>query len=137
MNEIRLTMSHVPSPHRLHQTRVPTDSYHTMSKPMRDKIHHSWITSDDHFTKQISFVFQTKGFWMLHLNDHLYSKSCVFLWVANFCGLTVGFASLPILSQVFTVGHICITKTNGPFTLVGVYPYLLIPDTYFHLSFPF
>ena len=81
--------------------------------------------------------FKIKVFWMLHLNDHLYSKSCVFLWVANFCGLTVGFASLPILSQVFTVGHICITKTNGPFTLVGVYPYLLIPDTYFHLSFPF
>ena len=23
---------------------------------------------------------------MLHLNDHLYSKPCVFLWVANFSG---------------------------------------------------
>ena len=130
-------MSHVPSPHRLYQTRVPTDSYHTMPKPTRDKVHYSWITSDDHFTKQISFVFQTKSFWMLHLNDHLYSKSCVFLWVVNFRGLTVGFASLPTLSRDFTLGHICITKNNGVFTRGGIYPYLLLPDTYFNFSFPF
>ena len=31
---------------------------------------------------------------MLHLNDHLYSKPCVFLWVANFRGLTAEFAYL-------------------------------------------
>ena len=81
--------------------------------------------------------FKPKYFWMLHLNDHLYSKSCVFLWVENFRGLTTGFTSLPTLSRAFTVGHICITKTNGAFTQGGVYPYLLIPDTYFHFSFPF
>ena len=69
---------------------------------------------------------------MLHLNDNLYSKSCVFLWVANFWGLTVGFASLSTLTRAFIVGHICITKTNGAFTQGGVYPYLLIPGTYFH-----
>ena len=53
---------------------------------------------------------------MLHLNDHLYSKSCVFLWVANFRGLTAGFTNLSTLSWVFTVGHICITKNTGAFT---------------------
>ena len=116
MNEMPLTMSHVLSPHRLHQTQVPTDFYHTMHKPMRDKIHHSWITSDDHFTKQISFFFKPKAFWMLHLNDHLYSKSCVFLWVENFRGLIPGIVTLSTLSQAFTVGHICITKTNADFT---------------------
>ena len=63
--------------------------------------------------------FKPKAFWMLHLNDHLYSKSCVFLWVANFRGLIAGFASLPTFSRAFTVGHICITKTNGAFTRGG------------------
>ena len=87
--------------------------------------------------KKFHFFFKPKSFWTLHLNDHLYSKSCVFLWVANFWGLTAGFASLPTLSRAFTVEHICITKTNGAFTRGGVYPYLLIPDTYFHFSFPF
>ena len=69
---------------------------------------------------------------MLHLNGHLYSKPCVFLWVANFRGLTAGVASLPTLSRSFTVGHICITKNNRAFTRGGIYPYLLLPDTYFH-----
>ena len=73
--------------------------------------------------------FKQKSFGMLHLNDHLYSKSCVFLWVENFRGLTAGFTSLPTLSRAFTVGHICITKTNGVFTRGGIYPYLLLPDT--------
>ena len=69
---------------------------------------------------------------MLHLNDHLYSKSCVFLWIANFWGLTKGFASLHTLSRAFTFGHICITKNNGAFTREGIYPYLLLLDTHFH-----
>ena len=56
---------------------------------------------------------------MLRLNDHLYSKSCVFLLVANFWGLIAGLASIPTLSWAFTIGHICITKTNGAFTRGG------------------
>ena len=67
---------------------------------------------------------------MLHLNDRLYSKPCVFLWVANFRGLTVGFVLLPTLSRAFTIGHLCITKNNGAFTRGGVYPYLLILYTF-------
>ena len=61
---------------------------------------------------------------MLHLNDHLYSKPCLFLLVANFWGLTIGFARLLTLSRVFIVGHICITKNIGAFTRGGIYPYL-------------
>ena len=55
--------------------------------------------------QQNSFVFKPKAFWMLHLNDHLYSKPCVFLWVENFRGLTAGFTRLPTLSLAFTFGH--------------------------------
>ena len=58
---------------------------------------------------------------MLYLNDHLYSKPCVFLLVANFRGLTACFASLSILSRAFIVRHICITKNNGAFTRGGIY----------------
>ena len=68
---------------------------------------------------------------MLHLNDHLYSKPCIFLWIANFRGLTLGFASLPRLSRVFTIGHICITKNNEAFTRGGIYPYFLYPTHIF------
>ena len=104
--------------------------HHAMS--MCDKTHYLWITFNDHFITKFICFSNKKLFCMLHLNDHLYSKSCVFLWVANFRGLTVGFASLPTLSWAFTIRHICITKNNGAFTRWGIYPYLLIPDTYFH-----
>ena len=86
MNEMRLTMSHVPCSHRLHQTRVPTDSYHTMPKPMHDKIHNSWITSNDYFTKQISFIFKPKSFWMFTSMIICFQKSMCLLWVVNFPG---------------------------------------------------
>ena len=79
-----------------------------------------------------SFIFKPKAFWMLHLNDYLYSKPCVFLWVANFWGLTTGFSRLLTLSRAFTFGHICITKNTGAFTGGGIYPCLLLLDTYFH-----
>ena len=123
-----LTMYHVSSPHRLPSHSSP---YLLLPKPMCDKIYHFWIASNDHFTNKF-ICFQTKDFLMLHLNDHLYSKPCVFLWVANLWVFTADFASLPTLSRAFTVGHICITKNNRAFTRGGVYPYLLIPDTYFH-----
>ena len=66
--------------------QVPTDFYHTMPKPMRDKIHHSWITSNDYFKKQISFVFKPKTFWMFTLMIICFQKSMCLLWVANFLG---------------------------------------------------
>ena len=56
---------------------------------------------------------------------------CLFVG-SEFSGLTAGFASLPTLSRDFNVGHICIAKNNGAFTRGGIYPYLLLPNTYFH-----
>ena len=35
-------------------------------------------------------------------------------------------------SYTFTIGQICITKNTWAFTQGGIYPYLLLPDTYFH-----
>ena len=117
MNKMRLTMSHVPSPHQLHQTRVPTDSYHTMPKPIRDKIHHSWITSNDHFTKQISFVFKPKAFWMFTSLIIFFQKSMCLLWVANF---SRSHRRLRKPSHTFTGFHLwihmCNQKDNGAFT---------------------
>ena len=52
--------------------------------------------------------------------------------VANFQGLTSGFALLPTLSRAFTVGHICITKNNESFIRTSIYPCFLLLDTYFH-----
>ena len=114
---MRLIMSHVPSPHRLHQTRVLTDSYHTMSKPMHDKIHHSWITSNDHFTKQISFVFKPKAFLMFNSKIICFQKSMCLLWVANFSG---SHRRLRKPFHTFTGFHrwihMCNKKCNGAFS---------------------
>ena len=117
MNEMLLPMSHVLRPHRLHQTWVPTDSYHTMPKPMHDKIHHSWITSNDHFTKQISFVFKPKAFWMFTSMIICFKKYMCLLWVANFSG---SHRRLCKPSHTFTGFHrwihMCNQKDNGAFT---------------------
>ena len=60
-----------------HYTRVFTNSYHTMQKPMRDKIHHLWITSKDHFTKQICLFSNQNPFGsytslIICIQTHLY-----------------------------------------------------------------
>ena len=128
-----MRLNHVPCTRVLidsHLTRVLTDSYHTMRcqsviKPIICGLHPMIIL------QQNPFVFIPKAFWMLHLNDHLYSKQCVFLWVANFRGLTTGFA---LLSLAFTVGHICITKNTEAFTRGGYLSLLAIPRHIF--SFP-
>ena len=129
-----MRLNHVPCTRVLTDsplTRVLIDSYHTMRcqsviKPIICGLHSMIIL------QQNSFVFKPKAFWMLHLNDHIYSKPCVILWVTNFRGLIIGFTSLPTLSRAFIVGHICITKNNRAFTRGDIYPYLLLPDTYFH-----
>ena len=93
-------------------TRVLTDSYHSMRCQSVIKLTISGLHPMI-ILQQNSFVFELKAFWMLHLNDHLYSKPYVFLWVANFRGLTAGFARLPTLPQAFTVGHIYNQKYRG------------------------
>ena len=61
----------------------------------------------------------------------------MFLLVANFRGLTVGFAHLPTLSRTFIAGYICLTKNTGFFTRWGIYPSLLYPTHIFFISFLF
>ena len=61
----------------------------------------------------------------------------MFLWVANFRGLTSGFARLQTLSQTFIAGYICLTKNTEFFTRGGIYPFLLYPIHVFFISFFF
>ena len=112
-----------PSPYQL----LP---HHAMSKC--DKTHHLWITSNDHFTTKFICFLNQKIFGCYTSMIIYIPKSCVFLWIANFRGLTIGFVSLPTLSRAFTVGHLCLTKNNKALIRGGIYPYLLLPDTYFH-----
>ena len=42
----------------------------------------------------------------------LFIKSCVFLWVENFLGLSVGFARLPTLLRTYITGCICLTENK-------------------------
>ena len=60
-------------------------------------------------------------------------KSCLFLWVANFQGLTADFTRPPTLSRTFIAEYICLTKNKiWVFHLVGggeIYPILLHPNT--------
>ena len=87
---------------------------------------------------------KTKAFCFINQNplDKLrylvfFTKSCVFLWVANFWGLTAGFAHFPTLSRTFITRYICLTKNTGFFTRGGIYPSLLYPTQLFFISFFF
>ena len=81
------------------------------------------------FFKTNSFVFKLKAFWMLHLNDHLYTKLMCLLWAVNFlCRMSKHFHGL---SQL----ELCLTKNTGSFTRGGVYPSLILLNTSFPLPF--
>ena len=72
-----------------------------------------------------------QNFWMSYLNDHFFYKTMCLLWAANFWGLTTGFAHLPTLLRAFTIGNVSTTYTEY-FTRWGIYPCLILLDTYFH-----
>ena len=76
--------------------------------------------------------FQTKSFLDVTPQLSFIFKTMCLVVGSEFSGSHRRLASLHTLSRVFTVGHIFITKNNGAFTQGGVYPYLLILDTYFH-----
>ena len=60
----------------------------------------------------------------------LYQNPCAFLWVADIWCLTAGSAKI----DTFTAFHcwgLCLTIISGFFTRWGIYPFLLIPSTYF------
>ena len=89
-------------------------------------------------------IFQNNFFCFINQNplDNLryqlvFTKFRVFLCVANFWGLTAGFARLPTLLQTFIAGYICLTKNTGFFTRGGIYPFLLYPTHVFFIFFFF
>ena len=47
---------------------------HITPKPMCDKLSF-WMTSNDYFSKQISFSYKPKDFSMIHHNDHFIFKT--------------------------------------------------------------
>ena len=116
-----------------YHSRVFFDSYHTMPKPMHDKIHHLWITSNDHFIKQIHLFSNQKLFGCYTSMIIYIQNSCVF------CGLRI----LVLHHMLRTPKHfhrlspleLCLTTNTGSFTRGGIYPCLPLPDTSF--LFPF
>ena len=87
---------------------------------------------------------KTKAFCFINQNtlDKLryslvFTKSRVFLWVANFQGLIVGFAHLSTFSRTFIARYVCLTKNTEFFTRGGIYPFLLYPTHIFFISFFF
>ena len=106
---------------------------YTTPKPMCDKSSFR-MTSNDHFQNNFFLFINQKIFGRYITMIILYSKSCSFLWVATFWCLTMGFANL----DTFTVFHrwgLCLTIIGGFFTRGRIYPFLLIPDTYFLYHF--
>ena len=116
-----------------HHARVFTDSYHTMPKPMRDKIHHLWITSNNHFTKQIH-LFSNQNLFGCYPSMIIYiQNSCVF------CGSEVLVLHhrlrMPKHFHGLSPLELCLTTNTGSFTRGGIYPCLLLPNTYFFYYF--
>ena len=72
-----------------------------------------------------------QNFWMSYPNNHFFYKTICLLWATNFWGLTASFTRLPTLLRAFTIGNISTTYI-GSFTRGGIYPCLLLPNTYFH-----
>ena len=92
---------------------------------------------NDHFSKTKSFCFINQNPLDKLRYSLVFTKFCVFLWVANFRGLTAGFACLPTLSRTFIARYICLTKNTWFFTRGGIYPYLLYQTHVFFISFFF
>ena len=92
---------------------------------------------NDHFSKIKAFCFINQNQLDKLRYSLVFTKSHVFLWVANFRGLSAGFVRLPILSRTFIAGYICLTKNTGLFTQGGIYPYLLYPTHVFFIPFFF
>ena len=118
-----MRLNHVPCP----------DCYHTMPMPVRDKIHHFWITSNGHFTKQIH----------LFSNQNLFGCNIsMIICIQNSCPF-MGSEFLVSYRRLRTPKHfygfspleLSLTTTNGSFTRGGVYPCLLLPDISFIYHF--
>ena len=116
-----------------------------MSRILTDSLTHAYVKCENRHLCSINDHFsKTKAFYFINQNplDKLryslvFTKSRMFLWVTNFRGLTADFERLPILSQTFIDGYICLTKNTGFFTRWGIYPFSLYPTHVFFISFFF
>ena len=81
--------------------------------------------------KTISFVFKPKVFWMLHLNDHLYTKLMCLFVDSEFSGSHYKFRTSFNTFTAFHLLELCLATINGSFTRVGVHPCLLLPEKSF------
>ena len=116
-----------------------------MSRVLTDSLTHAYAKCEnyhlcsinDHFSRTIVFCFISQNPLNKLRYSLVFTKSRVFLWVANFWGLTVGFASLPTLLRTFITRYMNLTKNTGFFTRRGIYPYLLYPTHVFFISFFF
>ena len=112
--------------------RVLIDSYHTMPKPMHDKIHHLWITSNDHFTKQIH-LFSNQKLFGCYTSMIIYIKKNYVSFVGSEFLVSHLRLRTPRHFHGLSLLKLCLTKNTESFTRGSVYPCLLLPDT----SFPF
>ena len=116
-----------------------------MSRVLIDSLTHAYAKCEnghlcfinDHFSKTKAFCFINQNPLDKLRYSLVFTKSHVFLCVANFRGLIVGFARLPTLLRTFIAGYICLTKNTGFSTRVGIYPSLLYPTHIFFISFFF
>ena len=116
-----------------------------MSRVLTDSLTHAYAkyenlhlcSINDHFSKTKAFCFINQNPLDKLRYSLVFTKSGVFLWVANFRALTTGFTHLSTLSQTSIAGYICLTKNTGFFTQGGIYPYLLYPTHLFFISFFF
>ena len=96
-----------------------------------------YVPSMTNFPKKNVFCFISQNPLDKLRYSLVFTKSYVFLWVANFRGFIAGFARLPTLSQTFIAGYICLTKYTEFFTQGGINPCLLYPTYVFSISFFF
>ena len=116
-----------------------------MSQFLTNSLTHAYVKCENrHFCSINDYFSKIKAFCFINQNildkfqySLVFIKSRVFLWVANFWGLTAGFARLPTLSRTFILGYIYLTKNTGFFTRGGIYPSLLYPTHVFFISFFF
>ena len=117
-----MPMSNKP---RVNHRLIPHTSMSMRDKSVIDESHPMIILK----AKVICYLNQ--NFLMSYSNDNFFYKTMCFLWAMNFWCLTSGFARLPTLSRAFIDGNVSTTYTRS-FTRGGIYPYFLLPDTYFH-----
>ena len=96
---------------------------------MCDTIPHLWITSNDHFTKQI-YLFSNQKLFGCYTSMIIYILNSFV-----FCGQRILVSHRRLRTPKHFHGlsplEICITINTGCFTRGGIYPFMLLPDTSF------